>query len=53
MLPRNQSTEEPLWIYPNNDPQWKESIVKEFKIHPVTAQILVPPSSKPAMEGMK
>ncbi len=31
----------PLWIYPKNDPQWKERITKEFKIHPVTAQILV------------
>lgn len=33
--------EEPLWIYPKNDPVWKEAIVKEFKIHPVIAQILV------------
>lgn len=41
MLTRNQTIEEPLWIYPKNDPQWKEAIVKEFKIHPVTAQILV------------
>lgn len=35
------STEEPLWVYPKNDAQWKETIVKEFKIHPVIAQILV------------
>lgn len=35
------NTEEPLWIYPKDDPQWKETIVKEFKIHPVTAQVLV------------
>lgn len=33
--------EEPLWIYPKEDPQWKEGIIKEFKINPVTAQILV------------
>lgn len=33
--------ENPLWIYPKSDPQWKESIIKEFKIHPVIAQILV------------
>ena len=33
--------DEPLWIYPKQDPQWKEAIIKEFKIHPVTAQILV------------
>lgn len=41
MLPRNQNNEEPLWIYPKSDPTWKDTIVKEFKIHPVTAQILV------------
>lgn len=33
--------ESPLWIYPKRNPEWQESIVKEFKIHPVTAQILV------------
>lgn len=33
--------ETPLWVYPKLDPQLKENIVKEFKIHPVTAQILV------------
>lgn len=33
--------DEPLWIYPKDDPVWKETIVKEFKIHPVIAQILV------------
>lgn len=32
---------EPLWIYPKSNPAWKESIIKEFKIHPVIAQILV------------
>ena len=31
----------PLWVYPKNDPQWRDCIIKEFKIHPVTAQILV------------
>lgn len=41
MLSYGQNTEEPLWVYPKDDPQWKETIVKEFKIHPVTAQILV------------
>lgn len=29
------------WVYPQLNPQWKESIIKEFKIHPVIAQILV------------
>lgn len=33
--------EAPVWIYPKIDNEWKESIIKEFKIHPVTAQILV------------
>jgi single-stranded-DNA-specific exonuclease len=32
---------EPLWVYPPSDNELKESIVKEFKIHPVIAQILV------------
>lgn len=32
---------EQLWIYPKPDPQWKESIIKEFKVHPVIAQILI------------
>lgn len=41
MLSWNYMHENPLWIYPKKDPQWKESIIKEFKIHPVTAQILV------------
>lgn len=41
MLSNAHSTEEPLWIYPKDDPAWKEAIVKEFKIHPVIAQILV------------
>jgi len=41
MLSRHGSTEPPLWVYPKIDPDWKEEICKEFKIHPVTAQILV------------
>jgi single-stranded-DNA-specific exonuclease len=41
MLSWHHMHENPLWTYPKEDPQWKESIVKEFKIHPVTAQILV------------
>lgn len=31
----------PLWVYPGNNPEWKKTIVDEFKIHPVIAQILV------------
>lgn len=41
MLLHTHNVEEPLWMYPKNDPQWKESIIKEFKIHPVIAQVLV------------
>lgn len=41
MLSLSHYIEEPLWVYPKNDPQWKDIIIKEFKIHPVIAQILV------------
>ena len=37
---RNE-TLNPLWIYPKEDSELKETIIKEFKIHPVAAQILV------------
>lgn len=33
--------EEPHWVFPQKDNALKENIVKEFKIHPVIAQILV------------
>lgn len=33
--------EDPLWIYPNRNAALKESIIKEFKLHPIIAQILV------------
>lgn len=36
-----QGLEEPLWVYPQMDEQLKESITKEFKIHPIIAQILI------------
>lgn len=35
------SQNEPIWVYPKSDPLWLEKIVKEFRIHPITAQILV------------
>lgn len=41
MLSWHETHVNPLWIYPRQDPQWKETIIKEFKIHPVIAQILV------------
>jgi single-stranded-DNA-specific exonuclease len=31
----------PLWVYPKHDPELKKTIIDEFKIHPVIAQILV------------
>lgn len=37
----HSSGEEPLWVYPRVNPKLKKNIIKEFKIHPVTAQILV------------
>ncbi len=40
MLSRH-SFDEPLWIYPRADHALKENIIKEFKIHPVIAQILI------------
>lgn len=36
-----QSQEDPIWVYPPTDDVLKESIIKEFKLHPVIAQILV------------
>lgn len=41
MFSSHTGTESPLWVYPRLNPDWKESIIKEFKIHPVMAQILV------------
>ena len=35
-----QIQHDPVWIYPPTDPQWVQTIIKEFNIHPVTAQIL-------------
>lgn len=41
MHSRNHEQEDPIWVYPPNDDELKEKIIKEFKIHPVTAQILI------------
>lgn len=30
-----------IWVYPRLDPEWLNKIVKEFRIHPITAQILI------------
>ncbi len=32
--------ESPLWVFPKEDPEWIDKVVKEFKIHPVVARIL-------------
>ncbi len=37
----NQQLEEPLWIFPKQDEELKKEIIREFRLHPVTAQILV------------
>lgn len=36
-----QALNEPIWIYPPEDPSWLEQITKEFNIPPITAQILI------------
>lgn len=33
--------EEPVWVHPKNNPKLRQNIVKEFKLHPVIAQILI------------
>ena len=33
--------DDPLWVYPRSDQPLKDSLIKEFKLHPVIAQILV------------
>jgi len=31
----------PMWVPPKNNPEWLNKIVSEFKIHPVTAQVMI------------
>ena len=31
---------DPVWVYPEVDPEWHQTIIKEFSIHPVTAHVL-------------
>ena len=33
--------QEPVWVYPKHNPKWRDAIIDEFQIHPVTAQVLV------------
>ena len=41
MYPNVNGLEDPIWVYPVEKKELKERIVKEFKIHPVVAQILI------------
>lgn len=50
MLPWHHSNDELVWVYPTQDPALKDAIVKEFKIHPVTAEILVSRGNKTLKE---
>ena len=36
-----KNNDNPIWVYPKSDLPLKESIIKEFKLHPIIAQILV------------
>ena len=36
-----EETSNLLWVYPNRKEDWQKSIIDEFNIHPVTAQVLV------------
>ena len=38
MLPK--SSHESLWVYPEIDSEWVKTIIEEFNIHPVTAEVL-------------
>lgn len=40
-MPEAPCQSEVMWVYPREDPEWKEQIVREFHIHPVTAQVFV------------
>ena len=31
---------DPTWVYPDVDPEWVKTIIREFNIHSVTAHIL-------------
>ncbi|MCI0382751.1 MAG: single-stranded-DNA-specific exonuclease RecJ [Chlamydiae bacterium] len=32
--------DESIWIFPQEDPEWNQTIIREFNIHPVTAQVI-------------
>jgi len=41
MHAKKSKNDVPIWVHPKNNPKLKQSIVKEFRLHPVIAQILV------------
>ncbi len=41
MKPSEAVSTGPLWIYPKVQPSWGDDIIKEFRINPITAQVLV------------
>ncbi|ADI39025.1 Single-stranded-DNA-specific exonuclease recJ [Waddlia chondrophila 2032/99] len=41
MISWNFEPDNPMWVYPKMDKRWQDDIIKEFKIHPVTAQLFV------------
>jgi single-stranded-DNA-specific exonuclease len=41
MVSFQQQQDDLLWVYPKIDEKLKQQIIKEFRIHPVTAQILI------------
>jgi len=36
-----EDTQNLLWVYPDHKPDWCKSVIDEFNIHPVTAQVLI------------
>jgi single-stranded-DNA-specific exonuclease len=41
MSSSDDDQDQTLWIYPKSKPEWSNEIIEEFRIHPVTAQILI------------
>ena len=36
-----RAQQEPIWVFPKEDPDWLKKIIQDFRIHPIIAQILV------------
>lgn len=39
-MQKGYQQETTLWLYPQIDTSWNDAIIKEFNIHPITAQVL-------------